>query len=195
MGALTLALVGEGAGDLGAEWPWTTPRSALSDDELGPAHLLIRRATAAGAGVPEGAVRFVAPVRKSTGAHYRGSDLLRPENLRRIVAAHQLPVAGHPLVHRVVVLVDQDGDPDRERMLVDAVGARAIVGVAVKEFEAWLHGHPNPESLARGQAKADLRDRAVREARARAVDLDELARRCPSFGRRRGALAVLRGLG
>src|SRR5688500_4778323 len=112
--SVRVVLYGEGPLDLGDEWPWTAPGNELQEDELGPAHVLVRRAIAQVRTCPEAAVRFQAPLRHRTGRHLRGGQLRSAGNIHRLIAAHQLASQRADLV---VVLVDQDGDPRREAEL------------------------------------------------------------------------------
>lgn len=112
MGAVRVVLYAEGALDARVEWQWTAPGHDLQEDELGPAHHLVRRAVAWCRGCPPEAVRFDSPIRKPSGRRYRGSDLLDPRLLRRIAATHALAGSALP-----VVLIDQDGDAGRHALL------------------------------------------------------------------------------
>jgi hypothetical protein len=88
----------------------------------------------------------------------------------------------------IIVLVDADGDPSIEKSLesdvADMPGTK-VIAVAVQEFEAWLLDVPNVESLKPREAKdrlAQVTDsRDARKSIAETVELDALAKRCPSF--------------
>lgn len=163
---------------------------ALAEDDLGPAHLLVRRCLVQEARIPEASICFVAPRRMTTGRHLKGSDLLVPSVLDKLF----VPVPGLPDEDLVVLLVDQDGDRHRERMLrtLRERHARKIaIGVAVPEFESWLLADlaaarqvlgreieepPAIETLPPGEVKAMLR--AMCDASGQRTMRNELAARC-----------------
>lgn len=197
----------EGAGELTG--PDTSrqraPGTPLTENELGAAHLLVRRCLEHTRSLTPESIQFEEPLR-SRGKLARGSMLhsrttLRPllfwadEDLRPDLA---------------VVLVDADGKEARQAELDSALQdltVEAVAAVAVQEFEAWLIADPEavksvlrkplsppkpPERLGRRQAKellqqwsdehaskqdpADIRRRLVQE-----THLDTLARVCPAF--------------
>jgi len=206
--SLRVALIAEGSGDLGSSSRLNLPRAtvneALINDELGPAHWLIRRAVAAAKGMPEDAVTFVAPLRLPTGRAPRGSDLLLRRNLARLVAYPPLT----PRPDLIIVLIDEDGEADRAANLNAARPAlppdALLTAVAVREFEAWLisdggalrtldlPGPPpaNPEQTDPRAAKTWLGNATaaslspaftIRCDLARLVDLSVLRKRSVSF--------------
>ncbi|MFL5351667.1 DUF4276 family protein, partial [Archangium sp.] len=181
------------------------PGTPLTENELGAAHLLVRRCLERSRSLAPELIRFEEPLR-SRGKLARGSMLhsrttLRPllfwadENLRPDLA---------------IVLVDADGKEERQAELDSALQeltVEAVAAVAIQEFEAWLIADPEavksvlrkslsppkpPERLGRRQAKellqqwsdehaskqepADIRRRLVQE-----TNLDTLARVCPAF--------------
>jgi hypothetical protein len=83
-------LYGEGPGDTagaGRASYEVEVGAPLPDDALGPAHLLVRRALAAARPpLPEPAIRFLEPLRKNAVTKIRGSHLLVPEILHRLVS-------------------------------------------------------------------------------------------------------------
>jgi hypothetical protein len=107
-----------------------------------------------------------------------------------------------------IVLVDQDGDASR-RKLLDSVPTMlpVVLAVSVREFEAWLIADeaalsaaasldvprfPAPDRMKPGEAKKHLADvcgrssedaHAIRSTIARKCDLDAVCRRCRSFDR------------
>jgi hypothetical protein len=168
---------------------------------LGAGHVLVRRAIELVTPAP---VRFEAPLRMRTGRLPRGSDLVHPPTLRKLLAWAN-PVLAPDLA---LVLVDADGDGQRRTHLdatTSGLLARIVIAVAKQEFEAWLLADhatviqilgldrdqpPNPESLAPGEAKASLNECigesnvSANEARHRLAgrcDLDAIARACHAF--------------
>lgn len=155
--------------------------------------------------LPENAIQFEAPQRVRGTRVPAGSDLLHRQTLRRLLTWPRF----RPDL--VIVLVDRDGEAQRQTELRNAVSdliGTTIIAVAIEELEAWLiadeqasagadhpspGSFPEPEKLARGEAKQRLddavghggADRHVvigrRIAIARKLDLDLVARRCSSF--------------
>jgi hypothetical protein len=162
-------LYAEGPGEYGGEIRLLpAPTHELADEHLGPGHVLVRRIVAMEANCPIEAVRFVAPLRLR-GRSVRGSDLLVPATLRKLVAFP--PTVRRPDL--AVILLDEDGDKGRAGLAAELHGTvvPAILGVAVPEFEAWLladhaclnstlgvsvSAPPSAEALARGGAKTLL---------------------------------------
>ncbi len=169
---------------------------------LGPAHILTRRALAA---LDVDAVRFDSPARLR-GRLPVGSDLHKPARLR------QLLTWANPRLqpHLAIVMIDQDGDRGRRKLLDDireTLLLQVVLAVSVQEFESWLladreclgeivsslgRGTSKPETLKRGEAKKRLANALSEEeldhaeTRLRIVsecDLEVLAKRCPSFSR------------
>lgn len=147
------------------------PGRPLSGDDLGPAHVLVRRCLAVEASVPEASVTFVAPRRLASGRHAKGSDLLVATVLNKLFVRTPEQVEED----LTILFVDQDGDRRRERTLRELCGRhprRIAIGVAVPEFEAWLLADlaalravvgkdvdepPALESLPPGEVKARFR--------------------------------------
>jgi hypothetical protein len=158
--------------------------------------------------MPAASIRFVSALRRADGAVARGSDFLRPKTLRKLLTWSGVV----PSPDLAVVLVDHDGDDSRLSQLKSSVkelplSALTVVGVAVKEFEAWLSAdherlravfgakcdvHERPEELEPRAAKeylsrthaASNTNKAIWEVRValgRDSDLGTLERRCPSF--------------
>lgn len=158
--ALTLRVVlyAEGSRETGGE-PWfaPTPGVPLTDDELGPAHLLMRRAIAARRGIPEPAVRFEGPLRTSRGTVARGTQLYDTTSLRRLLtwpAAERRP-------HLAIALVDADGDSHRRADLLRALEGIVVphvVAVATQEFESWLIADHEAVRAVFGRGTGDLPD-------------------------------------
>lgn len=197
----------EGAGELaGSKSLQPAPGSALTEEELGSAHLLVRRCLEKSRSLDASNVRFEEPLRTERGRLAKGSTFHSPATLRRLLlwgdATKQPDLA--------VVLVDADGDDERQGLLdsaLDGLPVEAIVSVAIQEFEAWLVADPSalksvlrkplaspksPEKFSRRQAKellqqwceehASSRDAAeLRRDIARECDLDVLARQCTAF--------------
>jgi hypothetical protein len=197
----------EGAGELaGSKNLQPAPGSQLTEEELGSAHLLVRRCLERSRGLDASLVRFEEPLRTGRGRLARGSNLHSPATLRPLLfwadPSKQPDLA--------IVLVDADGDDDRQALLdsaLDGIHIETVVAVSIQEFEAWLLADPDalksvlrqplappkpPEKLARRQAKellhewceqhARSRDEAeIRRDLARESNLDTLARQCPAF--------------
>ena len=177
----------------------------LSEDELGPAHDLVRRCLIERGTIPEGAVLFGRPLRLR-GKVARGSDLLAPASARKLLAWPERSRAPE----FAIVLVDGDGDPSRRATAERAVSGAivpAVIGVALQEFEAWLIADDAavsraisaafgtqkcPEEMKPRVAKQLLADaigrtgaepRLVRRTIARTSRLEVIADRCPAFQR------------
>ncbi|MFY0527091.1 DUF4276 family protein [Archangium gephyra] len=181
------------------------PGTSLTEDELGAAHLLVRRCLERSRALAPHAIQFEEPLR-SRGKLARGSMLhsrttLRPllfwadEDLRPDLA---------------IVLVDADGKEERQAELDSALEhltVEAVAAVAIQEFEAWLIADPEavksvlrgphsppkpPERLGRRQAKELLQQWCdehaskqdppeLRRQLVQQLDLDTVARACSSF--------------
>ncbi len=168
---MRIVLYAEGAGDAPTVGLPRHPEAVLGDEHLGPAHHLVLRCLCEGTRLPTAAVRFHAPLRHR-GKLARGSDLLLGKVLRQLLTWPR--VDSRPDL--AVVLVDEDGDAGRRNRLEAVVAnmpVRVVVGVAVRELEAWLladiaavgdvtqrkvSAPPNVESLEPGQAKRRLAD-------------------------------------
>lgn len=206
---MDVAVYVEGTTEAGSGWrSHPSPGAPLTEQQEGPVHFLVRRSMARSLVVPEASVRFVSPLRRADGAVARGADLLRPKTLRKLLTWSGLA----PSPDIAVVLVDHDGDDTRLSRLKSSVGELPLstltaVGVAVKEFEAWLSADherfravlesncevpERPEELEPRAAKENLRraheasntNKAIWEVRlelGRDSDLVKLERRCPSF--------------
>jgi hypothetical protein len=123
------------AEDAGLGPSTTAPREDLPESELGTAHILTRRVIADLSRVPEAAIRFVSPLRLGTGRRHAGGDLLKKKLLRQLLTWPTRPP------HFAIVLVDEDGESSRRRALTEATEGLPlprVIGVAVREFEAWL---------------------------------------------------------
>jgi len=206
MGAVRAVVLGEGAGDLGGEalnYGPPVPRAPLLEDMLGVAHLIVRAALQHAHNLPEGAILFERPLLLG-GREARGSDLLVPRNLGRLLA---YPDDDRPRPSLVAVLVDEDGDGARQSRVHDALrqvhrAPPTVIGVAVRELEAWLItdagavqqlGLPpppaDPSSLGPGEAKLWLADRigpaaaSRRRDLARALDIETCLARSRSLAR------------
>jgi len=197
----------EGQGELkGAKNRKLSPGSPLTEEDLGSAHLLVRRCLERVRGVDPSAVRFEAPLHNTRGKVVKGSMLHSRDTLRPLLfwgGANKQP-------DLAIVLVDADGDAGRQRLLdeaIEGVPVKAVVAVAIQEFEAWLVADPDalksilrkplsvpksPEKLSRREAKellqqwceehARSRDAAeLRRDLARQCDLDTLAQKCTAF--------------
>lgn len=200
----------EGAGELtGRDTSrQRAPSTPLTEEELGVAHLLVRRCLEHTRELPPESIQFEEPLR-SRGKLARGSMLHSRSTLRPLLfwanPDHRPDLA--------IVLVDADGkEEDRREQLTQALEnlpLEAVSAVAVQEFEAWLLADPEalknilhasltppkpPERLTRQQAKELLqewceshgrrRDPAeIRRQLVEACDLETLSHTCPAFAR------------
>lgn len=213
--AVVMVLHAEGPGDLGRPSGWIAPGYSLLEDDLGPAHELVRRILSTDRGIPPTAVDFREPLRTRSGARAHGSKLLAPRVLDEVLGAWIVEV---PLV---VLLVDGDEQEPagRRRLLREALdrnGLTGAVGVAIREFESWLiadqealdavlgPGRSSPadiEGLDPRVAKERLTSWTstvagrspleLRQQLATTLDLDQVRDRCPSFAAFREELAAL----
>lgn len=195
----------EGGREIGGLGPPPSPNTPLGEEDLGPAHWLVRRALSLSRSLPEGAILFEEGLRVGHGRRPRGAQLLERERLRQLCTWAD-PRRAPALV---VIFVDNDGDVGRLARLtafVEGVHVPVVIGVAVQEFESWLIADQRAasdatmidctedrpiESLEPRVAKQRLqsaiaaqnerRDRDIRNAIARTCDLAVVARRCPSF--------------
>jgi Domain of unknown function (DUF4276) len=181
------------------------PGTLLNEEELGAAHLLVRRCLERARGLTPESIQFEEPLR-SRGKLAKGSMLHSPNTLRPLLFWADEDMRPD----LALVLVDADGKEDRQTELDSALQdltVDAVAAVAIQEFEAWLIADPEavksvlrkplsppkpPERLGRRQAKellqqwsdehaskqepAEIRRQLVREC-----DLDTLARVCPAF--------------
>jgi hypothetical protein len=205
MGRVRVVLYAEGAGEVSFSSLERGPGTSLLEEELGAAHLLLRRALEDGRSIPEAAVSFEEPLRLRRGGRIaRGSDLLSSQRLRELLTWPANPP------DLAVVLVDADGASDRFQTLQRTAADRSVphaIGVAVQEFEAWLiadhaavkralgtspSGPAEIETLPPGRAKETLtrwtaeagksqQEREVRITIARICDLTHVSRRCSAF--------------
>ncbi len=182
--------------------PLRGPLSTIPVEDWGPGHVLFARAIASRSAVPRAALRFTEPLRTGRGAIARGSAL-HGKTLRILI--NYQPVDRPDLI---IVLVDADGDTSRKRFLeglVSDMPGTKLIAVAVQEFEAWLLSDgkalagvlatqpaqvpQHPENLAPSEAKALLHTMSsaaedaalVRLSLAEQLDLEAVAKKCPSF--------------
>jgi hypothetical protein len=197
----------EGAGELaGSKSSQPAPGFALTEEELGSAHLLVRRCLKKSRGLDASEVRFEEPLRTGRGRLARGSILHSRDTLRPLL----FWADSNKQPDLAVILVDADGDPKRQALLDSSLGdvpVEAVAAVAIEEFEAWLVADPSalksvlrkplapprpPEKLSKREAKellrtwckehASSRDAAeIRRDLARECDLDVLAHQCTAF--------------
>lgn len=199
---MRIVVMAEGAWELkGAAGTTPAPGERLTEDALGPAHLLVRRVLLERAARPPSSLAFEAPLRVN-GRVARGSDLKDRTSLRRLLSWAN-PSLQPDLA---VVLVDADGDRQCATTLqgyTGGLGVAPVLGVAVQEFESWLvadhpgasralgrplHAPQAPEDLNRREAKGILQswmdssqERAQRKALVLTLDLGRVERTCRSF--------------
>lgn len=174
MKRIRVVLYAEGPGETGGiERQLPPPGEPLSEELLGPGHILLRRCLVESSEPSGREVVFVAPLKDRRGRTARGSMLLRRQTLRQLLT--WLNPARCPDL--AVVLVDQDEDTGRKRTLEEHVSApppislMPVIGVAIQEFEAWLIADhscvarileldiqkpKNPEKMKRQKAKQIL---------------------------------------
>jgi hypothetical protein len=213
-----LVVYAEGSADRGGEVTLLpAPGEALSPEQLGPVHVFVRRVLTA-RGLPEGAIRFEAPLRVR-GRDARGSDLHNRVTLRQLLRWARPDLRPE----LVIVIVDADDEPLRAQRLereTDDLGVERVVVAAMREFEAWLIADTRAlretldlnlsmtkdvESMARSEAKRLLDEwitkrlsrrvegesaRALRRRLAESCDLEEVTRRCLSFAELRHKLSA-----
>lgn len=169
---MRVVLYAEGPGEAGLSGRLgPAPGDPIAEEWLGPGHVLVRRSIAERRSIPEGAVRFEAPL-ALRGRAARGSDLRVCANLRKLLTWAS-PTRKPDLA---VVLVDADGEGNQVHTeLTGCVGGEwnsrqlpVTVGVAVQEFEAWLLADQEAVHAAIGRtydALPDLEAMAPREAK------------------------------
>lgn len=197
----------EGAGELaGSKSLQPAAGSRLSEEELGSAHLLVRRCLEKARGLDPAHVQFEEPLRTARGKVAKGSMLHGRDTLRPLL----LWADPRKQPDLAIVLVDADGDVGRQQQLeemVDGIPVTTVIAVAIQEFEAWLIADPSalksvlrkplsppkpPEKLSRREAKellqqwceehASSREPAeLRRNLAEQCDLDTVAQKCTAF--------------
>jgi len=81
---LRVVLYAEGSLESGKR-PRGIPGRDLASDEIGPAHILMRRVIADVSSIPEAAVTFVTPLRDRFGHHATGTRLHHGAALKRLL--------------------------------------------------------------------------------------------------------------
>ena len=114
------------------------PTDLLLEEELGPAHILVRRVLERERRIPANAVQFEEPLRLRHRMA-RGSDLLEHKKLKRLLT--WLDVSRQPDLAVILIDSDDDGWKTRRERVSTAVRklpipVKVAVGVAVHEFEA-----------------------------------------------------------
>jgi hypothetical protein len=74
--SIRVVVLAEGSKETGAITLRPKSGIPLTEDQLGPAHVLVRRCLTDTSGAPEAAIRLIEPHRLGTGAVARGSNLL-----------------------------------------------------------------------------------------------------------------------
>jgi hypothetical protein len=182
------------------------PGTILTEEELGAAHLLVRRCLHHSRNLAPESIQFEEPLRTTRGRLARGSMLHGRDTLQQLLSwpdEERMP-------HLALVLVDADGKEDRQADLDSALQGltvQAVAAVAIQEFEAWLLADVEalksvfrkplsppkpPERLGRRQAKELLQQWSAEHASskdptelrrqlAEQCDLDTVAHVCPAF--------------
>jgi hypothetical protein len=222
MSMLRVVVYAEGPGELAGpeKGRQRAPGTALLENELGAAHFLVRRCLGHVCSLDAESVHFEEPLRHQGRLAY-GSVLHGRNTLRRLLSwadERKRP-------DLALVLVDADGKDDRQEELdaaIEGVPVRAVVAVAIQEFEAWLIADgealevlfrkplmlpgKSPERLGRRKAKELLQQWSdehasrqppdeLRRELARTCNLGTLAHRCPAFSKFLRKLGVLLGNG
>ena len=134
---LRVVIYAEGAGELTGR-DMSGPRgTVLTEQQLGAAHLLVRRCLIHTQGLASEDVQFEEPLRSPRGQLARGSMLHSKTTLRPLLfwadEKRQPDLA--------IVLVDADGKEKARReelsLALRDIPLTAIAAVAVQEFEAW----------------------------------------------------------
>src|SRR5687767_13026917 len=135
---MNVVLYAEGISESGGSITLLPPvGEPLSEAALGAGHLLIRRLLTHATSIDPSDIVFCSPMRVPPGRHAKGSDLINPTAVRRLLSwprREQVP-------HLAIVLVDADGDGQRGTRLRAALAqiqVTHVVAVAIQEFEAWL---------------------------------------------------------
>ena len=119
---MRVALYSEGPGEEGhARQFLPPPGDPLSDESIGPAHMLVRRCIAEGTRIPAPAVIFEVPL-LLRGRVPRGSDLRVCKNLHKLLTWPR--PAGVPDL--AVVVLDADGNLQIRRELAGCIGERPL---------------------------------------------------------------------
>ena len=95
--SLRVVVYAEGPGETGGSAGRKAPGQELLDDELGAAHVLVRRCLSRGDLIPAAAVRFHEPLRTPAGHVARGSDLYNMRTLRKLLTWFRAPPPPEPV--------------------------------------------------------------------------------------------------
>lgn len=199
----------EGAGELSGSdtTRQRAPGALLTENELGAAHLLVRRCLEHSRGLAPDVIQFEEPLRTLRGRLARGSMLRSRNTLQQLLTWPEEDLRPD----LAIVLIDADGKEKERREELDSalrdLAVEAVASVAIQEFESWLiadeaavktvlrkplSAPKPPERLTRGQAKellqqwseehASKQDPAeIRRRLSLECDLGTLARVCPAF--------------
>ncbi|MBM7112396.1 DUF4276 family protein [Archangium primigenium] len=204
---LRVVVYAEGAGELTGrdKSRQRRPGTPFTGEELGSAHLLMRRCLEHTHDIATERIQFEEPLRLRARLP-NGSDLQTERYLRQLLSWADEEFQPD----LVIVLVDKDKDEAREARLksyIQDLPVAALVSVAVQEFEAWLIADPQalktvlrapvslpkpPEQLGRRQAKQLLQEWSeqhaskhepaeIRRQLAETCDLETLRQQCPAF--------------
>ena len=208
MGSETIRVVlyAEGPGETGGrERQLPPPGQLLTEDVLGPGHILLRRCLLEGDSADTVEVLFEAPL-KHRGRTATGSMLHHKRTLRQLLT--WLNPCNRPDL--AIVLVDQDGESSRKKILESHIAdlpSMPVIGIAIQEFESWLIADyccvggileitldkpTAPEKMKPRRAKellsewisrsdSNLEQNEIRRRIAGLCNLTSVARECPAF--------------
>jgi hypothetical protein len=208
MNMLRVVVYAEGAGELTGRDTrrQRRPGTALTGEELGAAHLLVRRCLRRTQGLDPESIQFDEPLRGPRGQLAKGSMLHSGESLRRFLSWPDEDLEPD----LAIILIDADGQEDRQQRLVGAIqdmSVPAVLSAAIQEFEAWLIADEaavkdvlrkplstpkSPERMSKRQAKELLQawcaehagrkdSHELRRQLAETCDLDTVSAHCAAF--------------
>ena len=150
---MRVVLLAEGGGELRGGSPnLPLPGTLLKQEHWGAGHVLARRCVSRVGGMPDEAVSLIAPL--ALVRRMRGSSVHDVQNVRRAMVSPD--PANAPSLF--VLLVDENGEKGRYRRLVEGTQGLLtprVIGVARREFEAWLIADHGAAATALGSPLSD----------------------------------------